>query len=54
MEWVIGYLWRRPMMAAGVAAFSIVDALNCVRLGHDDWWFPAAIAFLAACLVRPA
>ncbi len=36
---------------AATTLFAIVclaDAVNCIRLGHADWWMPAAIALLCA------
>lgn len=38
--------------AAGLAAFSLLDCANCLRLGHDDWWYPAAAAFLFTLKVK--
>lgn len=37
------------------AIFSVIclaDALRCVWLGHADWVFPAAFAFVLASLVK--
>lgn len=48
-------LSRFPTGAAAptiVAVMSWLDALNCVILGHDDWWFPATVALLCANFIR--
>lgn len=38
---------------AGVFAFiCLVDAANCVRLGHDDWILPASLALVSALMIR--
>lgn len=40
-------------IAALFAAICLLDAANCVLIGHDDWWFPALIAALCAAMIRP-
>lgn len=49
---LIDLLLARPRLAALASAVCLADAANCVRLGHDDWYFPASLAFMAALLVR--
>jgi len=38
-----------------VAAFAVVclvDMMNCVRLEHTDWWFPASLAIVAVVALK--
>lgn len=48
------YIARRPMLAAVLSAAALLDASNCVRLGHVDWFIPAGVALVLACLVKAA
>ena len=48
----IKWFQERPMACAALALFSIADALNCISLGHSDWWFPTAVALVAAFGIR--
>jgi hypothetical protein len=49
---VIDAVMKRPRLAAGLSAVSLLDAANCIRLAHDDWWYPATVALVFAALVR--
>lgn len=37
---------------SALSVASIADAANCIRLGHADWIFPAALAFLMAMMIE--
>ena len=52
MDAVLVWIIQRPMVCATISALSLVDAANCVRLDHADWWVPAAVAFVSAIGVR--
>lgn len=49
---ILSWFLRRPKACAIVSAISLLDAANCVRLGHEDWWVPASLAAAAALAVR--
>ena len=52
MDEVLAWIIKRPMVCAAISVLSLADALNCIHLGHTDWWFPAAVAFISAFGIR--
>lgn len=41
------------MRYLSLGALSILDAANCIRLAHLDWWLPTCIAAFCAYRLRP-
>lgn len=41
-------LWKAigesPTLSTALAVFCLTDAVNCIRLGHLDWWVPCIVA----------
>lgn len=52
MDMLLAWVVKRPLICAALSGLSLLDALNCVRLGHEDWWLPAGVAALFAAGVR--
>ena len=52
MDAVLTWIINRPLVCAAISGVSLVDALNCVRLDHADWWVPATVALVSACGIR--
>lgn len=42
----------KVLLATAAAILCLADAANCIRLGHDDWWQPALLAFIATLQIR--
>lgn len=41
----------RAIFFAQICVIMLADAVNCARLGHSDWWFPALLALGAAAII---
>lgn len=49
---VFAWVFRWALVCAGLSVGFLIDAVNCVLLGHEDWWMPAGLAMMFALETR--